>query len=334
MYMKIKSAVFSRVLSDEMASRHRRMKQLEARRREEIYTKIPVIASLDRDSRSLAFDFGKRILSGEEQDGILDAASSLIASHEAERTQLLEANGYPADYLEPQYVCSECRDTGRIGGELCRCVYQLAIDTVFEDSGIDPNASFENFDLSLQRSPANRSSMARIRDAAIAYADNFPDNEKRDLVYYGMTGVGKTYLINCIGCRLLTRGYSVLKISAGRLIDITMQTLRADESEKPDFILPDLLIIDDLGTEPMINNITIETLLSILCRRQDQNKATVIASNLAIADMGNRGEPADKQQLRSETISSRYGERFASRLMAPRTSKLQWIQTENVRLMR
>ena len=149
-----------------------------------------------------------------------------------------------------------------------------------------------------------------------------------------MTGVGKTYLINCIGCRLLTRGYSVLKISAGRLIDITMQTLRADESEKPDFILPDLLIIDDLGTEPMINNITIETLLSILCRRQDQNKATVIASNLAIADMGNRSDSADKQQIRAETISSRYGERFASRLMAPRTSKLQWIQTENVRLMR
>ena len=126
--------------------------------------------------------------------------------------------------------------------------------------------------------------MSRIRDAAEAYANAFPNNERRDLLYQGETGVGKTYLLNCIGGRVLERGYSVLKISAYKLIQLTLDNLRNEPSERPDYILPDLLIIDDLGTEPMIRNITIETLLSIVCERQDLDKATIIATNLAVTD--------------------------------------------------
>ncbi len=152
--------------------------------------------------------------------------------------------------------------------------------------------------------------MSRIRDAAEAYANAFPNNERRDLLYQGETGVGKTYLLNCIGGRVLERGYSVLKISAYKLIQLTLDNLRNEPSERPDYILPDLLIVDDLGTEPMIRNITIETLLSIVCERQDLDKATIIATNLAVTDEDG-----------VDTLQSVYGERFASRFMAPRTAK-------------
>ena len=163
--------------------------------------------------------------------------------------------------------------------------------------------------------------MSRIRDAAEAYANAFPNNERRDLLYQGETGVGKTYLLNCIGGRVLERGYSVLKISAYKLIQLTLDNLRNEPSERPDYILPDLLIIDGLGTEPMIRNITIETLLSIVCERQDLDKATIIATNLAVTDEDG-----------VDTLQSVYGERFASRFMAPRTAKIQRVRTQNVRL--
>lgn len=39
-------------------------------------------------------------------------------------------------------------------------------------------------------------------------------------------------------------------------------------------------MIDDLGTEPMVPGITIETLFALINERQFSGKATVIATNL------------------------------------------------------
>lgn len=122
---------------------------------------------------------------------------ALIEKKQRERRELLVPPVFPPDYLDPQYECTLCHDTGRVaGGELCRCVVQLAINTVFESSGVSAAQNFRNFDLNLQKNPKDRNVMSRIRDAAEAYANAFPNNERRDLLYQGETGVGKTYLLN------------------------------------------------------------------------------------------------------------------------------------------
>jgi len=59
-----------------------------------------------------------------------------------------------------------------------------------------------------------------------------------------------------------------------------------------------LLMIDDLGTEPMFNGITVEYLFTLLNERYVTRKHTVIATNLAPAK-----------------IQERYGERVASRIL-------------------
>ena len=66
----------------------------------------------------------------------------------------------------------------------------------------------------------------------------------------------------------------------------------------------------------MINNITIESILSILCQRQDAHRATVIATNLD-----------------TEELQERYGSRIVSRLVSPHTVRLIPVETANVRLM-
>lgn len=322
--MKIKSAALSRALTEEMNKRRHMMKRKEEARYQEVCSHIPQIREMDNDLKCMTYDIGKRIMGNKGDDSVHETARMFISAQKEEKNKLLTQNGFPTDYLDKQYVCELCHDTGRIGRDLCKCVIQLAINTAFEDSGIDPEQCFENFDINLQKTPTDRIAMTKIRDAAITYADSFPDTEKRDLLYFGEPGVGKTFLINCIGGRVLKRGYSVLKLSAHRLIQLTLDTLRADPIDRPDFVLPDLLIIDDLGTEPMIHNITIETLLSILCQRQDMNKATVVSTNLDVLSNGS---------MPNDTIWSVYGERFASRLMAPKTVKIQAIHTENVRLV-
>lgn len=319
--MRIKTAAVGRAVEAELASRNRQNKAKQRRRKTEIYKKIPAIEEIDECITSIAVDMGKRIMAAQKPDEILELAQGLIASKMSERAALLVSNGYPGNYLDEQYSCSVCHDTGRVGNELCHCVSQIAVDAAFENSGLASEQNFKNFNLDLQRDQKERLAMARIRDAALTYADAFPNSEKRDLIYSGQAGVGKTYLLNCIGRRVLEKGYSVLKINAYRLIQLTLDMLRADPDEKIDFLIPDLLIIDDLGTEPMIQNITVETLLSILCQRQDRGRATAFATNLEIF-------PSDDG---AETLQTMYGERFTSRLLSPNTTKIQLIKTSDLR---
>ena len=319
--MRIRSAAFNQALKNELDSRRLRIARLKAERESEVYSRIPELKALDETTKKIAFELGSRLMGADNAKALSASASAAIAEKLSERKRLLSEHGYPENYLEPEYVCPQCRDTGRVGGELCRCVTALAVRTAFADSGIDRNKRFDNFDLELQKEAKNRAAMKKILDQAVEYADSFPENEKRDILYFGMPGVGKTYLLNCIGVRVLERGYSVLKLNSYELIQLTLDNLRAEPDERPDFTLPELLIIDDLGTEPMIPNITIETLLSIVCRRQDAGKHTLFATNLSLTS----SDPNE------QTIQDFYGERLASRLMAPRNVKLQAVLTENVR---
>ncbi len=319
--MKIRSAAFNQALKNELNDRRLRIARLKKERENEVYSRIPELKALDEETKRSAYDMGKQLMGAEDANALSAAVHAAIEEKKMAHDRLLREHGYPESYLDPEYICPDCRDTGRIGGGLCRCVTALAVKTAFADSGIDREKRFERFDLELQKDPRNRAAMKKILDHAIAYADSFPENDRSDLLYFGMPGVGKTYLLNCIGVRVLERGYSVLKLNSYELIQLTLDNLRAEPDERPDFTLPELLIIDDLGTEPMIPNITIETLLSIVCRRQDAGKPTLYATNLSLSS----NDPHE------QTIQDLYGERLASRLIAPRSVKLQAVLTENVR---
>lgn len=64
------------------------------------------------------------------------------------------------------------------------------------------------------------------------------------------------------------------------------------------FIDCDVLIIDDLGTEPIYQNISLEYMQNIIDVRIMKNKLTIISTN-----------------LKTEEFMERYGDRLASRLV-------------------
>ena len=78
---------------------------------------------------------------------------------------------------------------------------------------------------------------------------------------------------------------------------------------------PDVLFIDDLGTEPVLKNVTKEYLYLLLSERTNNNKLTVITSNLEL-----------------DAILSRYNERIFSRLCNKRESFVAKIEGKDLRL--
>ena len=116
----------------------------------------------------------------------------------------------------------------------------------------------------------------------------------------GETGLGKTFLMNCVAQRVLERGYSVVVISAYKLIEAMRRFQFGEEGmeQVQDMLACDLLCIDDLGSESLLKNISIEYLLAVLDKRAAARRPVAVATNLM-----------------PEDICERYGERVQSRLM-------------------
>ena len=77
----------------------------------------------------------------------------------------------------------------------------------------------------------------------------------------------------------------------------------------------EVLMIDDLGSEPLLQNITVEQLFNLLNERQNRNLSTVISTNLDMAK-----------------FRERYTERIASRLRDGRWCKVLNLLGKDIRV--
>ena len=58
---------------------------------------------------------------------------------------LLTENNYPLDYLELQYECDLCKDTGYVNGKHCTCLKQALINQSYAMSNLAHVLEKENF---------------------------------------------------------------------------------------------------------------------------------------------------------------------------------------------
>jgi len=136
------------------------------------------------------------------------------------------------------------------------------------------------------------------------FAGKFPNVKKNNIILTGATGTGKTYAIQSLGKQLLDNNHSVLYITAFSMVTRFKQYIfDKDESAFNDMLDCDILIIDDLGTEPVIRNITDEYLYNLINERYVGGKSFIITTNL------------DKQMM-----TERYGDRISSRIFAKDTT--------------
>ena len=264
-------------------------------RREEVYQKVPQIRQIEDEISSQAVRCARKLL-----DGDTNAKEELKQHIEDLREQkevLLSAFGFPADYMEMHYACPECQDTGYVDGRKCRCFKKEEIRLLYSQSNIEEVLLRENFDSfsyeyyddrvvipEIQMTVADY--MRQVHTWCKEYVENF-ENKGGNLIFTGSTGVGKTFLTNCIAKALIDQYQSVIYLSSNDLFDVFSKNKFHYDTEEEmkdmyQYILDcDLLIIDDLGTE--LNNTFVSSqLFYCINERLLRKKSTIISTNLSM----------------------------------------------------
>ncbi len=221
--------------------------------------------------------------------------------------------GLSKETIEPHPHCKLCGDTGYADGKYCSCV----VKAVIQSDSANLALPIADFDKMKSSAPAAIKNVYKIAEEYIAA---YPDGSKPFLMLFGAAGTGKTVLASAILGALMKKGASAVAVTA---FDFVRRALEYHtQFSIPDYIdrfTPtidcDLLVIDDLGRESMLKNVTSEYLYAVINERWLKKKYTIVTSNL---------EP--------KTVFTRYGDAIASRLFDKNISNNIIINGKNARL--
>ena len=317
--MALSNAQYDEIMR-EYQERQIRNRHLTQKRQEDLYSRIPSLKDIEHQIAEISVSSARKML-----DGDLNALSDLkaqLSDLRIQRSRLLIASGYDESYLEPVFTCKDCKDTGYINGAKCHCFKQEIINVVYSQSNIKNILAKENFSTFSYEYYSDRdknpttglSSLETVRQAVEKCKHFIEDfhNKPKNLLFYGDTGVGKTFLSNCIAKELLERGNSVIYFTAFQLFDILSKGVfdrDADAIAAHQNIFDcDLLIIDDLGTE-LSNSFTTSQLFLCVNERILRQKSTIISSNLGPKDiLENYSERTYSRLTSNYTIINLFGD--------------------------
>lgn len=263
--------------------------------------KNPEFKDLYIKQKELEISLAKKDVYGEAVDyGQIDRIKE-IQEHILKKINL---NGTD---IRPNYECKLCSDTGYVHGDLCQCLKKEINKELLLFSG------FTNRLSTFEDSTINHMAYDLLKK----WCDT--NSNKLNIVIYGHTGTGKTFLTECVADRLIKNSRVVLFTTAFNLNNSLVNYHTTFDSKREDFLQPylnaEVLIIDDLGSEPLIKNVTKEYLYLILNERMLNNLPTIITTNLELGE-----------------ILTNYGERIFSRLMNKKSSICINLEGEDLRL--
>ena len=316
-------------LSDLEAQRANNM-EVERKRRMEACAKSLEIARLLDVRQKLFYSSMRNAFSSPEKAKQISNAMKLEMENINKNLRIiLQKNGLPEDYLQPVYRCPLCKDTGYVGEpvhEPCVCLKRAVLNKLYQNEGLQglEYQNFKTFDESIfpdtpieGKKLSQRAYIQRYRAFCEEYANSFKPGEGKGLLLCGRSGLGKTFLMNCVAQRVLELGYSVVVISAYKLVEL-MRSYQFDgrgAEQVQDILTCDLLAIDDLGSEPMLRGVTLSAIYHIVNERNNANRAIVVTTNCS-----------------SDLLYEKYDDRIAARLTAP--SKMSVIEFMGVDVRR
>ena len=276
------------------------------KRKEDLYSSNKRLQEIDEELHKIGFNKINSILN-DSSISINDLLEN-INNLKIEKDKILNKLNINADYLLPKYECSLCNDTGFIKNnnsyELCSCIKQKIFDIEYNKSNLGnlEKDNFDNFNINLYSNDVDidkysskispRQNILNIKKIIDNFITNFDNPEEKNLLFTGDTGLGKTFLSNCIANEILKLGKTVLYQTAPNMLD-TIIDYRFGKDNVPNNIYEntlnvDLLIIDDLGTESM-NSMKYTELFNIInSRLLNQNNhitKTIISTNLNIQNL-------------------------------------------------
>lgn len=311
---------FHRILNLEY-DKKRAIAEQEARQRKIAFLESnPELLQIEQEIVQTALSLNKAIIN---KSSLIDSIKKRLSSLNQKKGALLCGLNIVSSDFKPKYSCSLCDDTGYLVTDsscLCSCYKQRLINLAYNQSlTCSSEETFEAFNSDLFSEISNQSAyginisprenILKIKERCIDFVSNFDNPDTKNLFFTGDTGLGKTFLSNCIAVALLQKGKTVIYQTAPKLFDLIMDYKM--RYEKPDGFKQDeylalfdvdLLIIDDLGAETQ-NSSRLSELFNIINTRllsqKAKNTKTLISSNLSLETM---------QQIN-------YGDRIISRII-------------------
>ena len=153
-----------------------------------------------------------------------------------------------------------------------------AIARRIKKAGFRELKSIEDFDFSFNPSIKRRQIMELATGRFI--------REKTDMLILGPPGVGKSHLVQAIGHQAAKVGFTVLYHSIFDTISELIQAENFGDSVKmmKRYLMPDLLIIDDMGIKKLPKQ-SGEYLFEIIMRRHEL-RSTIMTSNRPLEEWG------------------------------------------------
>ena len=270
----------------------------------ELYKKYPELQKLRREYAALRINMRKT-------ENAKDTEIQYVNIREKYNNMLqhcLKNEGIAPETIQYAPECPLCNDSGFVGDgkkKFCTCVINKAAQLVLESSHINSQQTFGNSNFgvfddanSVYSNSTQKRLMQKLYDYLLSWTTSFPENEKKQLLFIGNVGLGKSYMLNAIAYEIITKGYSAMLISSFAINEAAFDEIKKSDSSALNMARSmDLLLIDDLGGEPVLDKITCPTLLNILNERTRKNLSTVISTN-----------------LNYDMLEKRYGSRVVSRL--------------------
>lgn len=294
------------------------LKALEAKRAENIknsekrkslfFLKNKRASEIEKLLSRTSISAAKAVIGGKNCKEQLKILKEKNLSLQKELNEILKKNNLPSDYLEVQYCCKKCKDTGFIDGKMCSCLKQILKKEAYEELNALSPLSLSSFDtFSLDYYPPDsaedgvfiKSKMKKILNFCAEYSKNFSNNSE-NLFMTGKTGLGKTHLSLAIANEVINKGFGVIYASTPNIISkLERERFKKDgtfENTESHILNCDLFILDDLGTE-FQTSFSNSTIYNLINSRILYKRPTIISTNYSIQE-----------------IQKNYSERLVSRL--------------------
>ena len=285
---------FEQRLETIYASKRAIAKENSQKSNREILDAHPALAQMLKEKKTAELDMARK--NAHREDTQIDESNLAVL------------NSKIADYIKtnsltfaPKYSCQICKDSGYIDGKPCQCLlkeYNLLLNEYKSVSPM-PNFTFEDNTFSTSSDP-KAIGMNKLYNKMQEVCENFYTSKKINFIFSGASKIGKTSLAVAVADRLLKNNVSVFYLSSFELINIFLDKHTHKQtalSKMFDYVNEcEMLIIDNLGSEPIYKNVTLEYLYSTLEKRLANKKKTLICT-----------------QLGGQALINRYGETFISK---------------------
>ncbi len=237
-----------------------------------------------------------------------EECDALLFSLGKEETALLR------QIKEPRYNCDACGDTGMVNGGYCNCLLQKLYVQCY--GAVDISASpicFDDLDLSLFDDTAplvgGRTQQEIMEVFLVAAKKHISDIDKYGSAHYknilltGKTGLGKSFLLYCMAKEAFERGVDVMLIRAPALFSLFHAHRLGEKVDLSYLHNAKLLMIDDIGAEPVTQNVSNEYFYELVEQRLEKKMYTVFATNIDTKDLQQRYDGRIASRLQSKDNS-------------------------------